>query len=150
MSGHIYPTQYQIDARTQTCIHPRRCNFTGNTAFGNKGGAIQLLTPKAPSIDTCLFVNNQAAAGAAVYVEKVPTVLNIEHTDFLNNTVMQQIDDADRFQLAIAGQGGAVYGLATQIIIRCSCLLQGNMAMQGGAVYIRYKLIVFIVLLAYN
>lgn len=105
-------------------------NHTGGAS--NQGGAIFILD-EAVTISNCVFENNTAASGGAIYVGFVPATgfISVEDCRFINNKTTQSGGGA------IAISGGHGNGLVT---LRRS-LLSGNTAVGlfgGGGLWARY------------
>ena len=104
--------------------------FTITLGFGNTGawpqraGAGMLVFGSGnPTVANCLFIDNAADTGGAIYLENA--ALTVTNTRFINNRVLEVI-------------GGAIAG-ASSTITAIDCVFEANTADRGGAVYISFN-----------
>jgi len=110
-------------------LYMYRCYFDGNHS-GNDGGAVNLKSQWNFS-QNCVFVNNSADAGGAVYIETATTYVSTSCT-YADNTCLE------------ANRGGAVLSMSTHTSV--NSIFWGNTAngvanQLGGANTVTYSVV---------
>ena len=122
------------------CISRSNVTFMGKTLLsdnsGATGGGIDSKESYVKFRDYTTFDGNSATIGGAINSNQGEVSLN-GLTWFLGNTVDKE--------------GGAIYAVRTNIIMRCNCTFEENLALRGGAIYLNAAtLILGKILSAYN
>ena len=130
-----------VNAGPSTLIED--CNFTGNTAWGDYGGAIYVCDLGGENanatVKNCNFLNNSAMVGGAIFNMKTVTVLNCNFTS--NYADFGGAIDSNGKALIInsnfitnnATKGGAIMA-SSSMLIENSYFIANN-ATDGGAIY---------------
>ncbi|WP_405307154.1 Ig-like domain repeat protein [Methanobrevibacter sp.] len=131
-----------VNAGPSTLIED--CNFTGNTAWGDYGGAIYVRDLGGENanatVKNCNFLNNSAEVGGAILNQKTVTVLNCNFTGnyagfggAINSQAGKALIYNSNFVANNATKGGAIMS-SSDMLIENSYFIANN-ATDGGAIY---------------
>jgi len=113
--------------------------FTGNrtvidstSSAAGTGGAVRVVASSTAQIIDCMFEDNTAQLGGAVYGNHDGTIIRIVGTTFQTNTAVYSSEAAGVG--SVSGDGGAIRirGGADAVII--DSIFEGNSALYGGAI----------------